>query len=107
MVKRKASVSIDEWLGEGVFPPRTSITATVEAEGGSVTPNLPTAEEGPVTTHLPVAEVIPGPVPTAEVIRSSVSTEPVATPGANGATQGEGEDHWFWALLEQAGYERW
>ena len=97
MVKRKASVSIDEWLGEGVFPPRTSTTATVEVEGGSVTPNLPTAKEGHVTTHITVAEVIPG----------LVSTEHVATPGANVAAQGEGEDHWFWALLEQTGYERW
>ena len=100
-------MSIDEWLGEGVFPPRTSTTATVEVEGGSVTPNLPTAKEGHVTTHITVAEVRPGHVPAAEVIPGLVSTEHVATPSANVAAQGEGEDHWFWALLEQTGYERW
>ena len=93
MVKRNASVSIDEWLGEGVLPPRTIIPVTVAAEGGTVTANLPIAEGGPVTTPLPVAEVIPGHVPVAEVIPDSVSTKPVTTPGANEAAQLEGEDH--------------
>ena len=59
MVKKKTNVSIDEWLEGGVFPPGTSPTATVTAEEGSVTLNIPIAEERPITTHTPAAEVIP------------------------------------------------
>ena len=97
MVKRKANVSIDEWLEGGVSPPGTSPAATVAAEEGSCTLNIPTVEEGPVPAHIPAAEVIHGPVP----------AEPVTTPVVDVAAQEEGEDHWFWTLLEQAGYERW
>ena len=85
MVKKKANVSIDEWLEGGVFLLGTSPTTTV------------TAAEGPAPSNIPAAEVVP----------ELVLVEPVTTPVANVAVPREEEANLFWTLLEQSGYERW
>lgn len=116
MVKRKAGVSVDEWLGEGGFPSRSSATAIVEAGGGSVTSNLPTAEREPPNPPTTVAKVIPGPVPAAKVIPGPTPTEPVAITSTNVAAyvmypvegvaiSSDDAAEWLWALLAQAGHE--
>ena len=91
MVKRKANVSIDEWLEGGVSIPGTSPTTTVTAEEEPTPSNIPTLPNTPAT----------------EVVTESVPVEPVAIPVVNVAIPGEEEANWFWALLEQSGYERW
>lgn len=84
MVKRKANISIDEWLEGGVSTPETS-QATAAA-----------AKEESAQTHGPAAEVAPEPAP----------AEPVIVAVADVAVQGEEESNWFWVLLEQSVYER-
>ena len=85
MVKRKTNVNIDDWLGGGTSLPNTNEADTV------------TAEESPVMSNDPTAEVVAEPVPAG----------PVITPITNVAVSVEEEAHWFWALLEESGYERW
>ena len=85
MVKRKANVSIDEWLEGGGSRPETN-------QAGAAA-----AEEKPARINELDAEVVPKPIP----------AESVATAAADVAVQGEEEAHWFWDLLEQSGYERW
>ena len=85
MVKRKAEVSIDEWLGErGIQPDNhPGITAV--------------AEEGSTRVDTPVATVLAEPA----------TAEPVNQAQADVAAPGGEEAEWFWELLEVAGYERW
>ena len=85
MVKRKASVSLDEWLAERYSHAETipSVVATVE--------------EGHVLVTEPAAEVEVKPTP----------VEPVATVTGEVAAQGEDDSSWFWELLALSGYERW
>ena len=100
MVKRKANVSIDDWLEEGVSLPRTSPVATI------------TVEEGPAPAGPPIHAPIPAPssppaaphTPANEVTAGSV---PVATMGDDVAVNQEEVAEWFWNLLAQSGYERW
>ena len=94
MVKRKAAVSIDEWLGGGTSIPLDSPTATVAAKGNPAASSDPTVE---VTFSIS----------TPEVSNESVPAGPVTVPAAEVVVSVEDEDHWFWALLEKVGYERW
>ena len=94
MVKRKAEVSIDEWLTGGTPIPVDSSTATVAAEVKLLAPRDPTVE---VASTNPAREAATVPV----------SAEPVIAPVTKGAVSIEDEGHWFWALLEESGYERW
>ena len=85
MVKRKADISLDEWLERGTI--------------------------APVTTHEEVAATTIEPArancPTAEAVPQTVPVEPVTATGVDSTDRGEGAEEWFWALLESAGYERW
>ena len=85
MVKRKAEVSIDEWLGERGTQPDNCPEITVVAGGG------------PTRVNTPVATAVTGPAP----------VEPVNQAAADVATPVEEEARWFWELLEAAGYEIW
>lgn len=85
MVKRKANVSLDEWLAK-----RYSHAETTQGVVAAV-------EEEPVYVTEPVAEVIIEPTP----------VEPVATVTGEVAAQGEDNSSWFWELLALSGYERW
>ena len=92
MVKRKADISLDKWLARGV---------------GSSDLNQP---EGVEANGEPVAE----PCPTVTPVPLEGKTEPVTETTANvaGTTAyvaelDEGSADWFWAILEQSGYERW
>lgn len=85
MVKRKADISLDEWLERGTTIPGASHT------------NAAAANEEPVRANCPIAETVP----------QTVTTEPVTTTGVDSTDQGEGAVEWFWALLELSGYERW
>ena len=94
MVKRKAEVSIDEWLGGRPSIPVDRPTATVAAEGNPTASSDPTVE-------------VTFPISTPEVSTESVPAGPVIVPAAEKVVSVEDEDHWFWALSEEAGYERW
>ena len=94
MVKRKADVSIDEWLGGGTSLPVANQAATIAAEEKPASSSDPTAE---VTSNSLTAEVVTAPVPTG----------PVIAPVTDVAVSVEDEGHWFWALLEESGYKRW
>ena len=85
MVKRKANVSIDEWLRGGTSLPNTNQADTVIAE----------------------ERLVPSNDPTAEVVVELVPVGPIITPVTNVAVSVEEEAHWFWALLKESGYERW
>ena len=85
MVKRKADISLDEWLERRATTPETNHTTAVAATEGPVSANGPPAEEVPQT----------------------VTAEPVATAGVDPIDQEDGVVEWFWALLELSGYERW
>ena len=83
MVKRKANVSLDEWLAERYCHAET--TQSVTAAG----------EEETVAVPEPVAEVATEPTP----------VEQVATVTGEVAVQSEDVASWFWDLLATAGYE--
>ena len=85
MVKRKAEVSIDEWLGEG----------HTQSDNHRETPVA--AEDRPEPTATPVAPVLINPVPVELV--TPVPVDEVATVDKTPV--------WFWELLESCGYERW
>ena len=94
MVKRKAEVSIDEWLGGGAPIPAENPTAAVLGEGN------PTASIDPtVEAALPISAP--------EVATELAPAKPLTVPTSEVVTSVEDEGHWFWALLEEAGYERW
>ena len=85
MVKKKAEVSIDEWLGERGTQPDNCPRITAAAE------------EGPTRVDAPVAIALTAPAPVEPVNQATID---VAAPV-------EEEVGWFWKLLEAAGYERW
>ena len=84
MGKRKASVSIDDWLGEGGARSEVRQDIAVVAEGES-------ARVDPTVTKVVVK---PRPA------------EPVIAVAADVAVPCEEDAGWFWELLELAGYER-
>ena len=94
MVKRKAEISVDAWLGGGPSITVTNPTVTVAAERNPAASIDPTVA---VTSAISTPEIPVGTVP----------VEPVSGPAAERVVSTEDEDHWLWALLEAAGYERW
>lgn len=85
MVKRKAEISLDEWLDRTAAPSEAKSIDIIAAEENEKLepspidePSLPEVKDG-LVTGIP-AEVVP--------------------------VEGDGSE-WFWTLLEQAGYERW
>ena len=85
MTKRKATESLDEWLIERRLASEAQIPVVeVPLEPSIATPS-PTAETNPPQV---INEPVIG-VPTEVDITEEVASE------------------WFWALLEQLGYERW
>ena len=89
MVKRKAEVSIDEWLGGRTSIPVDSPTAAVPVEGNPTTSNDPTVE-------------VTFPITAPEASTESVPAEPVTRPTAEVVVSVEDARHWFWTLLEEA-----
>ena len=98
MVKRKANVSIDDWLGERASPSITitAPTVTVEEELGSNYILVPTPisapASSPVAPNVSANEVTAWPVP----------VEPVAPTGDDVAVNHEEAAEWFWNLLAQS-----
>ena len=94
MVKRKAEVDINKWL-EGRNPvPTDCSTVAIAAEGEPAASGNPTIQ---VTSPSSTPGSSPIPVP----------AEPVVVPIVEVMASTEDEGHWFWALLEECGYERW
>ena len=131
MVKRKASISIDEWLDKGLNPLTTGTTSTPATVSCEAPNQRLTAEEvqsevnAPATTGE-LSEATSGAAPSANVlptyvasppVQRAVTSEPAAGPRerpqpvnevTSDVARGEEESvEWFWRLLEQAGYERW
>ena len=85
MVKRKADISLDEWLASG----------------------HETSGSNSVATAAVVIEAVQAEGLTVTVVVDQPMTEPVPVPTENVASYDEGDSTWFWALLELSGYERW
>ena len=85
MVKRKAEVSIDEWLNERGTQPANCPKIAAAAEG------TPTRVDPAVTT----------------AVTGLSPVEPVNQAAADVATPVEEDAGWFWELLKAAGYEIW
>ena len=103
MVKRKANVSIDDWLEEGASLPRTSPATIATVEERPVPADTPVH----VSTPVPVSPPATTPTPANEVMAGSVPVEPVAATGDDVDVNHEEAAEWFWTLLAQSGYERW
>ena len=84
MVKRKAEISLDEWLTSGARA--VDYNPAVDAAN----------EEGTVISEGPTVEV-----------QSGVKREPVAETHADVAGSEHDAAAWFWSLLESLGYELW
>ena len=97
MVKRKADISLDEWLVQGV---RSAEATTSQA--------IATPEEQSSELTKKNGEVVTGPT-----VARSAAAELVSEPLQLGGdrlqlAQEKGDAHeWLWLLLEQCGYERW
>ena len=85
MVKRKAEISMDEWLERGV----------VSSEVNRV--NAATAKGGKVPTRCPIVVGVP----------SEEKVEYVTNIPTDVAGPKSESSEWLWLLLEQSGYERW
>ena len=97
MVKRKADISLDEWLVRGV-----------RSDEPTITPAIAASDERPSDSSIEEAEVVTGPT-TAQPATSELVTETLRLRGDRlQAARKEGDVHeWFWLLLEQCGYECW
>lgn len=85
MVKRKTTDNLDEWLHEGELA-AAAMRVSVEL--------------GPEEENTTV-------IPTAEGVQPQVAKEaPTVGPVDTGVTD-DGASNWFWATLEQSGYEIW
>ena len=97
MVKRKAGISLDEWLVQGVRLPEPTTPITTEVskvQAGNQEASLVYLSIDSMPAQSAAAELAVGP--------GSVDTnQPRAT-----VTEVEAHE-WFWLHLEQAGYERW
>lgn len=97
MVKRKAEVSADEWLGQGVILAGSTTTTTDEAPVEQ--------SRNPYSTLIVTnSEAQPEQSAAAELV-----VEPILVEGNQSqVTEVESEAHaWLWSILEHAGYERW
>ena len=97
MVKRKAAISLDEWLIQSARLEATTTTDSAKNPADqSCNPAPALVETSP--------ESEPHPSAAAELVVSPTTGEGEQAQ----ATVAEGEAHeWFWRLLEQAGFERW
>ena len=82
MVKRKAEVNIDEWLGGRTPVPVDCPTVTVVAEGDPAASSNPTVQVT-LTSSTPGSSTTP------------VPAEPVVAPAAEVAASVEDEGHWL------------
>ena len=85
MVKRKAEISLDEWLERGA--------SAAEVKSG---------HKAAVTS-----EAVTNPIPTAKEVPSEGKVEVAASVPTDVAPTDSDEHKWFWRLLELSGYERW
>ena len=105
MVKRKAAISIDEWLSRATVNPADShLTATTSTEGLAAANRFPSEVVGPTLTGEPGVNptVTGGPG-----VNPTVTGSPVPTVAEDRSRQREDNSEWFWVLLEHARYERW
>ncbi len=84
MVKRKTSISLDEWLA--LRPEIAEPTPVSEADNG----------ETEVVAESPTIEA-----------QSEVKEEPTNEANADVAVTKQEAIDWFWSLLATAGYELW
>ena len=103
MVKRKANVSVDEWLGEGVNPSRPSPTTTTIVAKQPTLTTLPV----PASITVPAGAPVTTSTKTNEVPAGSLPVEPVTAMGGDRPITHEEAAEWFWNPLAQSGYERW
>ena len=103
MVKRKANVSIDDWLGERASPSITITTPTVTVEEELAPTTIPV----PAPISAPASSLVAHNVSANEVTARPVPVEPVAPTGDDMAVNHKEAAEWFWNLLAQFGYERW
>ena len=109
MTKRKANVSVDEWLSHRVeatesiqnlttaTPVELTVTpGSTEARIDPATGTVQTASTKPVVASNHLAEA----AHVAEGIQVAEDQVDVALRESDAA-------EWFWLLLEQAGFERW
>ena len=104
-MKRKADISIDEWLAKGVGISELNPVTGVESQGASTTEPRLTVTDFPLGGKAePVTATtvgIPGAsTDVAETLTDVAGTSVPVTEGTEAAAE------WFWRLLEQAGYER-
>ena len=92
MVKKKANVHIEDWLGERASPSLTANGPTVPVPSPISVPASP-----PVAPNVSASEVTAGSEP----------AEPVAPTGDDMATNHKEAAEWLWGLLAEAGYELW
>ena len=97
MVKRKAAIILDEWLGQGARLVGSTTTNTAEApveQPRHLDSTIIETNSEAQTEQLDVVELVVEPLP---VEGNQLQV-----------TEVESEAHaWLWSILEQAGYERW
>ena len=103
MVKRKANVSLEDWLGERASPSITNNAPTVTVEEERV----PATVLVPVPISVSASSPVAPNVSASKVTAGSVPAEPVAPTSDDVAVDHEEAAEWFWNLLAQAGYELW
>ena len=103
MVKRKANVSVDEWLGEGINPSRPSPATTTPVAKQPALTNLPV----PASITVPAGAPVTTSTKANGVPAGSLPVELVTATGGDGPVNQEEAAEWFWNMLAQAGYERW
>ena len=95
MVKRKAAISIDEWLSRATVNPADShLTATTSTEGLAAANRFPSEVVGPTLTGEPG-------------VNPTLTGSPIPTVAEDRSRKREDNSEWFWVLLEHARYERW
>lgn len=115
MVKRKANISVDEWLERGRAISEATPTAAATAGHETVESSQQSAEVAAATGAG--EQVAPPTQQSAEVAAATGTGEQVAPPTkeveqipattTDLAEPVEGTADWFWALLAQTGYETW
>ena len=85
MVKRKANVSLDDWLMSRVAAPKPQLIVKVATEEGIAVVEDSTTPE----------------------VQSAATVEPVTENNADVAASEHDASEWLWSLLESLGYELW
>lgn len=130
MVKRKAEVSIDEWLGNVAIVSHPTPAHTTATTSTSVLVGCPTVmglhpvEKGQLVTSKQTNETgLVGQLPTGDQVHVAKDTADPSTGEPAGAVEDNSQQsgsrpvgergpvddpsEWFWRLLEQVGYELW